>query len=255
MFEYIKQSERPNGLRYVASLLLSVTTHAAILGLIVTVPMIFCSSLRPDVLTWLNIEPIHLMAPVPPSPSFHTSSSSTTTTGKGHGISNIGFTAPIQTPIGVNIEPPGDDPLVSGPFGDMDGIGLGSDIYGGPNAAVGTFIPQLKNDEIIPPPIPKKLQPPKQILVVSAIQASKLIHKVTPVYPELARRARASGTVTLMAFIDEDGNVADLKVLSGPPLLVDAAREAVQQWKYSPTILNGEPVTVQAVVNVIFTLQ
>jgi len=98
-------------------------------------------------------------------------------------------------------------------------------------------------------------KPAKVKEVPSDLQAAKLIYKVVPVYPPLARVAHVSGTVMLMAIIDEEGNVADIKILSGHALLKDAAVQAVKQWKYSPTVLNGEPMPVQANVNVIFALQ
>ena len=93
------------------------------------------------------------------------------------------------------------------------------------------------------------------IQVVSELQESKLVLRVNPVYPELAIRARVSGTVVLAAIIDEEGNVTNLKVLSGHPFLTKAAVEAVSQWKYRPTILNGEPVSVSAGVTVVFRIR
>ena len=87
------------------------------------------------------------------------------------------------------------------------------------------------------------------------VQESKLIKKIEPVYPELAKRARVSGTVILTVTVDEEGSVADIKVLKGHPLLDDSAVAAVRQWKYSPTLLNGEPVPVIATVTVIFNLR
>jgi protein TonB len=83
---------------------------------------------------------------------------------------------------------------------------------------------------------------------------SKLIRRVDPVYPELAKRARVSGRVTLQVTVDEAGHVTDAKVVSGHPLLNDAAVTAVKQWKYSPTLLNGAPVPVMATVTVVFML-
>jgi TonB family protein len=84
------------------------------------------------------------------------------------------------------------------------------------------------------------------------VQESKLLVKVNPVLPEKARQARVSGMVILQVLVNEDGEVADVKVLRGHPLLDDAAVEAVRQWRYSPTFLNGEPVPVIAAVNAIF---
>jgi len=77
---------------------------------------------------------------------------------------------------------------------------------------------------------------------------------VNPAYPPLAAKAHVQGSVILEAVVDEEGSVSTLKVLSGHPLLVEAALQAVRQWKYSPTVLNGEPVSVIATVTVIFRM-
>lgn len=66
--------------------------------------------------------------------------------------------------------------------------------------------------------------------------------------------ARISGTVRLQGIIGKDGSIQQLQVLSGPPLLVQAALDAVRQWRYQPTLLNGEPVEVISPIDVIFTL-
>lgn len=88
-----------------------------------------------------------------------------------------------------------------------------------------------------------------------SVQEAKLIRKVEPEYPELAKRARVQGVVILQVLVDEQGNVADVKIIRGHPLLNQAAVEAVKQWKYSPTLLNGEPVPVVATVTVNFVLR
>ena len=74
------------------------------------------------------------------------------------------------------------------------------------------------------------------------------------VYPPLARQTRISGTVRLHAIIGKDGTVHELEVMNGHPLLVQAALEAVRQWRYKPTLLNGEPVEVDTTIDVIFSL-
>jgi protein TonB len=81
-----------------------------------------------------------------------------------------------------------------------------------------------------------------------------LIYKVQPIYPPLARSARIQGSVVLRAVISRTGTIENLQVLSGHPLLVMAAREAVEQWRYRPYILNGEPVEVETQVTVNFLL-
>jgi TonB family protein len=93
-----------------------------------------------------------------------------------------------------------------------------------------------------------------RIRVGGNVQAANLIKKVTPLYPPLAKQARIQGVVRLTALIDTQGNIAGLQLVSGHPLLVTPAQEAVQQWKYSPTLLDGTPVEVITQIDVNFTL-
>jgi protein TonB len=86
------------------------------------------------------------------------------------------------------------------------------------------------------------------------VQQANLIRQVRPQYPPLAKAARVQGTVKFEAVIAKDGSIQNLKVVSGPPLLVNAALEAVKQWQYKPTLLNGEPVEVITTIDVNFTL-
>jgi protein TonB len=86
------------------------------------------------------------------------------------------------------------------------------------------------------------------------VTAASLINKVNPVYPPLARQTRISGTVRLHAIIGKDGAIQQLEVMSGHPLLQQAALDAVRQWRYRPTLLNGEPVEVDTTIDVIFSL-
>ncbi len=90
--------------------------------------------------------------------------------------------------------------------------------------------------------------------VGGTVQMAKLIHKVIPVYPGLARTARISGVVHLMGTIGKDGTIRNLQLIDGHPMLARAALEAVEQWVYEPTLLNGEPVEVIAPIEVSFTL-
>jgi periplasmic protein TonB len=82
-----------------------------------------------------------------------------------------------------------------------------------------------------------------------------LISQVSPVYPPLAKQARLQGEVVLEAVISREGGVTNLKVVAGHPLLVEAALTAARQWKYRPTLLNGQPVEVVSQVTVPFTLE
>jgi TonB family protein len=97
--------------------------------------------------------------------------------------------------------------------------------------------------------------PPERIRVGEDAMRGVLVKKVAPVYPPLARQARIQGTVILNVVIDKSGNVYDVQLVSGHPMLAPAAVEAVKQWKYRPYLLNGEPVEVETTVQVIFRLQ
>jgi protein TonB len=89
---------------------------------------------------------------------------------------------------------------------------------------------------------------------ISMVQLATPIRRVDPVYPVLAKQARISGTVELVGVLGTDGRIRELKVVSGHPLLINAALEAVRQWVYAPTLLNGQPVEVQAPIQVNFIL-
>lgn len=105
-----------------------------------------------------------------------------------------------------------------------------------------------------PPPPPPKAATPKRIRVGGQVEAAKLIFQPKPEYPPLAKMARIQGSVRLEAIISKDGTIQDLKVLSGHPLLVKSALEAVSRWRYQPTLLNGDPVEVVTEIDVNFTL-
>ncbi|HYL75902.1 MAG TPA: M56 family metallopeptidase [Bryobacteraceae bacterium] len=95
---------------------------------------------------------------------------------------------------------------------------------------------------------------PGKIRVGSPIVAANLVHKVTPIYPPEAKAARIQGVVRFNATIGKDGTVQDLQLITGHPLMVQPARDAVMQWVYKPTLLNGDPVEVVTQIDVNFTL-
>ncbi len=96
--------------------------------------------------------------------------------------------------------------------------------------------------------------PPQRIRVSSGVASGLLESKVDPIYPPLARAARIQGTVILKVHISKVGDVQDLQLVSGHPMLAPAAIEAVKQWKYRPYLLNGEPLEVETQVQVNFVL-
>jgi periplasmic protein TonB len=140
--------------------------------------------------------------------------------------------------------------VVGGVPGGVPG-GVAGGVIGGIIGSVPTAAP--------PPPPPPKVEAPKpvtpqRIRVGGNVQAAMAIRAPKPSYPPLAKQARIQGVVRLNAVIGKDGTIQDLKAASGHPLLVPAALEAVRQWLYKPTLLNGEPVEVVTVIDVNFTL-
>ncbi len=132
------------------------------------------------------------------------------------------------------------------------GPGIGG---GGATNSIGSFIPNIVAAPPPAKPAPSvQKQPAAPLAVGGDVQMAKLLRKVTPLYPPLARSARISGVVRLIGTIGKDGTIRDLELISGHPLLARAAMEAVEQWVYKPTLLNGNPVEVIAPIEVRFTL-
>jgi protein TonB len=132
--------------------------------------------------------------------------------------------------------------------------GVGSMALGGAMGSILGAIP------VAAPPPPTVAQAPKPVAVqrVSVggnVQQAKLVSQPKPNYPPLARQARIQGLVRFTAIIGVDGRIQNLTLVSGHPLLVPSAQEAVKQWVYQPTLLNGEPVEVVTQIDVNFTLQ
>jgi protein TonB len=103
-------------------------------------------------------------------------------------------------------------------------------------------------------PPPPKPTAPTRVKQGGNVTAASIIQQTRPLYPALARQARIQGSVVLHAIIDKDGKVAQLEVISGHPLLVQSALDAVKQWRYKPTQLNGDPVEVDTTITVTFTM-
>ena len=135
---------------------------------------------------------------------------------------------------------------ISAPGGGIVG-GVPGGVMGG---VVGGIISSVPRAQSAPPPPPNG----QRISVDGTTEAAKLVVQNPPVYPALAKQARISGTVELSAIIGTDGHVVNLSVVKGHPLLVQAALDAVKNWVYQPTLLNGQPVEVQTTITVNFTL-
>ena len=149
--------------------------------------------------------------------------------------------APITEPEGIREEPPVEPP---DPFG--------FDVGASPT---GIEIGDIVSDDPVPPPPPLPARPKEPVRVGGVIKPpTRLVH-VNPVYPRIALASRREGMVILEALIGEDGFVRQVRVLRSAPLFDQAAVDAVEQWRFSPTLLNGEPVPVVMTVTVGFTLE
>jgi len=111
----------------------------------------------------------------------------------------------------------------------------------------------LRPTSPVAPPAPVEPRP-QRIRQGGEVEDALLVNRVVPEYPAIARTAHVSGMVVLHAIISKEGAVKELTYVSGPPLLVKAAMDAVRQWRYRPTMLDGEPVEVETTIQVVFNL-
>jgi protein TonB len=146
-----------------------------------------------------------------------------------HGISNEKETRQVAGPIG-------DPSLPIGPYVG-EGLGLPLPLSGGTQ-----------------PVMPVAPKPVTKIFRTSSILQGSLIRRVEPTYPPLARQARIQGAVVLVAVISKAGTIDNLRLVSGHPMLVGAALDAVSQWRYRPYILNGDVIEVETQITVNFML-
>jgi protein TonB len=156
--------------------------------------------------------------------------------------------APRETPRHVSMI----DETVAPPQMSFNHAGVpGGTGEGSPNGIWRSLGDSLNHAAPIPVPTPA---PAVRAFRTSSMLEGSLIRRVQPVYPPLARSARVQGSVVLSALISKAGTMENLRVLSGHPMLVAAAIEAVRQWRYRPYILNAEPIEVETQIKVSFSL-
>lgn len=224
-----------------AAIPLAYVAEALLVGVLVLVPLIYTQALPVQML----VEVIHV--PPPPAPPSAPAPWVRATPRRTVDWLRARIVTPDRAVQSVeNPEPP------------PTGHGTGPWVIGGiPTGAQAT--PGILNGVPWgmwppPPPEPRVAAKPRMIRVGGEVIAARGLHQPKPVYPPMAIMAHVQGTVVLQAIIGRDGAVQDLKVLSGPALLIRAAMEAVKTWRYQPTLLNGEPVDVLTEVSVNFTL-
>jgi protein TonB len=150
---------------------------------------------------------------------------------------------PRSIPLGVSREAAMEAPPQPGAIVSGSGVALQNQ---GPAGIVGDFSP------ILPAPPPRTS--PGRLAVSQGVLQGYLVNRVEPRYPAIARQARVEGTVLLAATIGRQGDIEDLQLISGHPMLAPAAIEAVRQWHYRPYRLNGRPVEVQTRITLVFSL-
>ena len=234
------------------TVVISTITQVGLVGVALLIPLIYTEALPKTSLTsFLTAPPPP--PPPPPPPAAEAPKVIKKVVVREFDGSKLQAPKTIPKQIAMITEdepPPAPSGVVGGVPGGVPG-GTAGGVIGGIMGGVPAAAPP-------PPPPPKKeVEKPKQlerIRVGGNVQAANLIRKITPVYPPLAKQARVQGTVRFSAIIGKDGAIQNLQLVSGHPLLVPAATDAVKQWVYKPTLLNGEPVEVITQIDVNFTL-
>jgi periplasmic protein TonB len=223
------------------TVIVSGIVQATFLAVLILIPLIYTEALPKASLATLLVAP----PPPPPPPPPPAATQIVKVKPQVHLMDAGKLVAPKVIPKEVKIiKEEAEQPDAMGAMGGVPG--------GVPGGQMGGVIGGVIGGVGGAPPPPKPAQ--QRIRQGGAVQAAMLVNRVQPQYPPLARQTRISGTVRLHAIISKDGSVQQLEVLSGHPLLVQAALDAVRQWKYRPTTLNGEPVEVDTTIDVIFSL-
>lgn len=226
-----------------ADVVISVLLHVTIL----TVP-IMASLYFTDTINLKQFTATFLVAPPPPPPPPPVAAAVVKTVAPRRVFMSQGkLLAPKYIPekVAEIKEAPIQDSALDGVAGGVPGGVPGGQMGG----VIGGVIGGLGSTPIAPISKPKA-----PIRVGGRIRAPKAIVQTPPVYPVIAKQAHISGVVVIDAVLDEQGNVIEMKVVSGPPLLYAAALEALKQWKYEPTYLNDQAIPVQMIVNITFQL-
>lgn len=234
------------------TVILSFSIQIILVGVLVLIPLIYTDTLPKATLTSFLVAP---PPPPPPPPPPQAAPPVKVVKVVPRQFDAGRLMAPKQIPKDIAMIKEEELPPPSASVGVVGGVPGG--VPGGTAGGVLGSVISAGNVAPPPPPPPKeapKVAPPQRIRVGGNVQAANLIRKITPVYPPLARQARVQGTVRFTAIIGKDGTIQNLKMETGHPLLVAAATEAVKQWLYRPTLLNGEAVEVVTQIDVNFTL-
>ena len=227
------------------SFLASVSAELVVVSLFILIPLAYTDHL-PD-FHWRNVMVGPPLRPIdPPTAGSHT------------GNSSMRFVSTRTIRIFNPTQPSRDsESSTTGPVQlDVPPGSLPSDTVAGTGNPMGELLARAPVARTPPRPVVNDppAHPTAQIRVSQGAQMALLIKQVIPTYPPLARATRTSGVVHLVGVISKDGTIRNLQLISGHPLLTRAALDAVAQWVYRPTLLNGEPVEVICPIDVHFTL-
>ncbi len=224
------------------AVMLSAVIQIFILLILILIPLIYTEALPRAAFATL------LVAPPPPPPPPPPVAAQIVKVIPVKRLMNAGvLRAPTAIPKNITLIKEEELPPEVSNVGTMGGVPGGV-----PGGQAGGVLGGILGGVVGGPPPPKEA--PKRIRVGGNVQMARLIARPQPSYPPLARQARIQGTVRLQAIIAKDGSIAQLEVVSGHPLLVQSALDAVRQWRYQPTLLNGDPVEVSTTIDVVFTL-
>ena len=226
-----------------ATTAISFILQIALIGVLVLLPLVFTEALpKQQLMTFLVAPP-----PPPPPPPPAAMPEVKIVKPRQSDLDNGQLRTPTAIPKKVAMikedEPPPPSTGVAGVVGGVPG--------GVPGGAMGGVLGGIIGNA---PAVVPKAATPQRVRVSQGVSQGLLVRQVKPVYPALARQARIQGTVVLQAQISKTGDIENLQLVSGHPMLAPAAIEAVKQWKYKPYLLNGEPVEVETTVQVNFSL-
>jgi protein TonB len=227
----------------------SMFAHAAILGLVVALPLLYFSETLPtppDMLAFVvaSAPPPPPPPPPPPAAAQKASPVKPKVAPKPNPVKPVAMAVPVEAPATIAPERPLE--LAQDFTGGVEG-GVVGGIAGGIVGGIAMMPAQL-------PPPPPAPAPVKPIRVGGEIESPTLLHRVNPEYPQIAINAKIEGVVILEATVDADGAVSHVRVLRSAPLLDSAAIDAVKQWRYSPLQLNGRAQPFILTVTVSFNL-
>jgi protein TonB len=241
---------RPPRRQQIVTAIASMLAHAAILGLVVALPLLYFSETLPTPPNMLAFVVASAPPPPPPPPpppavAAQTAQAEPKATPKVQPV-KVAMAAPVEAPAAIAPERPLDlaRELVAG--------GVEGGVVGGiPGGIVGGLPSMPPPPPPPPPPAPVAVTP---IRVGGDIERPTLLHRVNPNYPQIAISAKKEGIVILEATVGTDGTVDHVRVLRSEPLLDNAAVDAVKQWRYSPLQLNGRAHPFILTVTVSFAL-